>query len=88
MVVNLSLWHISQFLRGLKIGKTGQAFIIERNGFLVASSNPEQPPVNEEGEPQRLPASESRNELIRISVASLQYEFGRLEAITARSAVS
>ncbi|MBP0039938.1 MAG: response regulator [Roseofilum sp. SID1] len=82
LVVDLSLWHISEFLRELKIGKTGQAFIIERNGFLVASSNPEQPPVNEEGEPQRLPASESRNELIRFSVASLKDEFSRLEAIT------
>ncbi len=82
LVVDLSLWHISEFLRELKIGKTGQAFIIERNGFLVASSNPEQPPVNEEGEPQRLPASESRNELIRFSVASLKDEFSRLETIT------
>jgi len=81
LVIDLSLWHISEFLEGLNIGKTGQAFIMERNGFLVASSNPEEPPVDEEGEPQRLPASESENELIRASAASLQDEFGSLEDI-------
>lgn len=81
LVVDLSLWDISAFLQGLKIGKTGQAFIIERNGFLVASSNPEEPPVDEKGEPQRLPASESENELIRASAASLQDEFGSLAEI-------
>jgi len=81
LVVDLSLWNISEFLQGLKIGITGKAFIMERNGFLVASSYPEESPVNEEGELQRLLASESSNELIRASVASLKNEFGGLEAI-------
>ena len=30
--------HINQFLRSLKIGESGQAFIVERSGLLVATS--------------------------------------------------
>ncbi|EDN70201.1 Response regulator receiver protein [Beggiatoa sp. PS] len=35
--------EISQFLRALKIGQTGQAFIMERYGLLVATSTDEKP---------------------------------------------
>ncbi len=38
---DLSLSDISKFLRTLKIGKTGETFIITNNGKLVASSQPE-----------------------------------------------
>ncbi len=81
LVVDLSLWHISTFLQELKIGKTGQAFIVERNGLLVAASRLEKPPVDAQGEPQRFLASQSRIELIRASVAALEKRFGSLEQI-------
>ena len=81
LVVDLSLWHMSEFLQTLTIGQTGQAFIMERNGLLVASSILENPPVDADGEPQRLLASESQNELIRASARSLQTEFGTLKTI-------
>ncbi|MDJ1182418.1 hybrid sensor histidine kinase/response regulator [Roseofilum casamattae] len=83
LVIDLSLWHISEFLQNLKIGKTGEAFIMERDGLLIASSTLENPPVDEDGEPQRLSASDSDNQLIRASITSLQEEFNSLEEIKA-----
>ncbi|VXD24250.1 putative Histidine kinase [Planktothrix serta PCC 8927] len=40
--VKLSLDHISQFLQELKIGQSGQTFILDQSGILIASSLPEQ----------------------------------------------
>lgn len=41
--VDLTLLDMSQFLKDLKIGKTGQTFIMERSGLLVATSTSEKP---------------------------------------------
>lgn len=41
--VDFSLDDISQFLQTIRIGKTGQAFIMETSGLLVASSTGEKP---------------------------------------------
>lgn len=35
---SFSLKKISEFLSSLKVGKSGQTFIIERNGALIANS--------------------------------------------------
>ncbi|WP_293338923.1 hybrid sensor histidine kinase/response regulator [Microcoleus sp. CAWBG58] len=43
LISALRLDHIGRFLNSLKIGKTGQAFIIEKNGTLLATSTVEQP---------------------------------------------
>ena len=43
LVTALRFDHIGYFLNSLKIGRTGQAFIIERNGTLLATSTSEQP---------------------------------------------
>jgi signal transduction histidine kinase/CheY-like chemotaxis protein len=43
LIAALRLDHIGQFLNSLKIGKSGQAFIIERNGTLLATSTSEKP---------------------------------------------
>ncbi len=36
--VDLTLARVNQFLRGLKIGRSGQTYILERSGELIASS--------------------------------------------------
>jgi hypothetical protein len=41
--VLLDLSYISQFLQSLKIGKTGQAVILEKSGDLIATSTDETP---------------------------------------------
>jgi two-component system sensor histidine kinase ChiS len=43
LISALRLDHIGRFLNSLKIGKTGQAFIIDRNGVLLATSTSEKP---------------------------------------------
>lgn len=62
----LTLQQISDFLQGLPVGETGEAYIMERNGNIVASSVPEPPFVtNEQGGQERLMAMASSNTLIR-----------------------
>jgi PAS domain S-box-containing protein len=43
VTADIDVLEISQFLRNLTISKTGQAFIMERSGILVATSSAEKP---------------------------------------------
>lgn len=76
--VDLFLSHLSSFLQSLEIGKTGQAFIMERSGLLVASSTEEKTFTEpDEYEAQRrLYAYESANPLIRHAAEALAAQFG------------
>lgn len=75
--VDLSLLDISDFLASLKVGRTGQTFIMEQNGLLVATSTSQPPFIMEEGgAPQRLPAIEADNALIKSTAAHLLAKFG------------
>ena len=80
---SLSLSQISQFLRGLKIGQAGQTFIMERNGFLVATSTPEEPfrRTKDTEPPKRLKAIDSTNPLTRSTAKYLTRVFGELSKI-------
>ena len=82
LATDLSLAQISDFLKTLKIGKTGQAFIFDASGMLVATSTDEQPfnLVNEN--PERIHSKDSQNLLTRSTVAYLQHRFGSLTKIT------
>lgn len=80
---SLSLSQISQFLRGLKIGQTGQTFIMERNGRLIATSTSEEPyyrPKNTQ-KPERLSAINSTNELTRSTAKHLATIFSNFTQI-------
>ncbi|MEO1352971.1 MAG: response regulator [Cyanobacteria bacterium J06635_15] len=62
--VDFSLDDISQFLESLEIGKTGQAFVIDSSGLLVANSTGEKPyQVMGNNTLERTPAVESENPL-------------------------
>src|ERR671933_480957 len=76
-----SLSQISEFLQRLKIAQTGQTFIIERSGLLIATSTPEKPFLIKDGTTQRLKASESRNSLTRLTAQYLSQHFGNLSQI-------
>ena len=75
--------QFNDFLRTLEIGKTGQTFIIERNGDLVSTSA-DAPVFNEvDGKFERVLASESDDVLIReTAVFLLAQNGGNLDAIT------
>lgn len=80
---DISLENISQFLRELRIGKSGQAFIIEPSGLLVASSTAENPYAiaNNPTKPQRLSFKNSNQPMIRASAQHLDQQVGDLTKI-------
>ena len=84
----VSLEQISNFLRHLTISASGQAFIIERNGELIASSTAEAPfIVEEQGKDKiekRVLASNSINPLTQATAKELLKQFGSLEQIKQR----
>lgn len=67
---SLTLTGIGDFLQNLQISKSGQAFIIEKTGRMVASSTIKEPFIKENGELVRLSALDCNNTVIQ---ATTQY---------------
>lgn len=78
---DLILSQINQFLRSLEIGRSGQTFIIEPSGELVANSTPEQPFFGRNNDLKRLSATGSPNPLIRSTAQHLVERFGDFNKI-------
>jgi phosphoserine phosphatase RsbU/P len=76
--VDLSLQDISVFLASLSVGKTGQAFVIDREGLLIATST-DTPVVS--AACTQLPAVESSNEQIAQAMVHVTDDLGALDAI-------
>lgn len=81
---SLSIASINQFLQNLPVSQTGQVYIIEPSGWLVASSLAEQIVV-EDGDQtvRRRNAFDSEEPLIRDSINELAEQFGSLRQIRA-----
>ncbi|MGL5059149.1 MAG: ATP-binding protein, partial [Microcoleus sp.] len=84
----ITLEYISDFLRNLTISASGQAFIIERSGELIASSTAEAPFILEgQGKDKiekRVLASNSINPLTQATAKQLLHQFGSLDRIEQR----
>ena len=79
---DLSLATISQFLSSLKVGKTGQSFIMERSGLLIATSTAESPyRLNREGNLEPITGERSRNPITKATAQYLHNYFGNLRRI-------
>ncbi|NEQ96491.1 MAG: response regulator [Cyanothece sp. SIO2G6] len=81
---DLRLGQLDRFLGGLEIGESGDAFIVERNGLLVASSTTESPfRLTETAEyaEERLSALDSQHPLIAVSTQTLLNRFDSLENV-------
>ena len=74
--IDQRLSQISDFLRQLKVSKSGKTFIVERSGLIVASSSSEEPFKLIDGKPKRLNASESSDGLIQSTAQYLLKHFG------------
>ena len=76
--VDLDLGFISGFLRSIDISPSGQAFLLEPDGWLVASSKEEKLSVKRgnEQELHRVQAQDSHNPVIREAVRQAQQQFG------------
>jgi signal transduction histidine kinase len=72
MGTDLLLSNISDFLRGLKVSKTGRIFIVERDGLLVGDSSGQKPYVTSNDETRRLNVLSSKDPLIRSTAQALQ----------------
>lgn len=92
---SLNVSHVGDFLQKLKTGKTGQAFILEPNGLLIASSTGESPflpslsvSVNFQKQDDltkyRLKAVNSHNDMTRETTQKLLTKFGRIDQIKTR----
>ncbi|MEM8543779.1 MAG: response regulator [Cyanobacteria bacterium P01_H01_bin.119] len=81
LAIDMTLTQISDFLAQLAIGKTGQAFVIERDGSVVASSSQEAPFITEGDQQKRLQAIASDQPLIKRTVLQMLREYGSLDDI-------
>lgn len=82
--VNSTLTHLSDIgdlLQNIKVGKSGQIFIIERSGLLVASSTTEEPFRLQNGKPIRLAASQSGNSFTQAAAKYLATKFSNFDQI-------
>ena len=79
--VDLPLTQIGDFLKTLKVGQSGQTFIIDRAGFLVASSVQERPFLIIEKQTSRLRAASSNVPLIQQSALFLKSQVADLSQI-------
>jgi diguanylate cyclase (GGDEF)-like protein len=64
VATDVTLKVLSDFLRGMDISKNGVAYIIDGDGFIVATSSREVPVRRLKGEIERLSASEMKTSLI------------------------
>ncbi|WP_341733189.1 ATP-binding protein [Microcoleus sp. EPA2] len=74
LLTNINLSQIGKFLQSLKIGKTGQSFIIEHDGMLVATSTGEKPirtVANKDFGAERIKAIDSSNPLTKATALFL-----------------
>ena len=80
---NLLLAQLNVFLNELQISQSGEAFIIEPSGDLVASSTEERPSIKVEGEeePLRLNALESQQPVIQLTTEQLLERYRNLNQI-------
>ncbi|MGL5035300.1 MAG: PAS domain S-box protein, partial [Microcystaceae cyanobacterium] len=80
--IDLELSQISHFLRTLTPRLSGNIFIIERSGLLIASSDREQITSVLEGKVQRKAAIAAQNPQTRAVAKSLIQKFGTFTAIS------
>ncbi len=71
------------FLKGLRIGKSGQAFVLDRQGHLISSSTDESLAIGAGDDVKFLKAIDSQHPLIQSTARYLLEQFGSFEAIQA-----
>jgi PAS domain S-box-containing protein len=80
--VDLFLPQINQFLKNLDVSPTGQVFIMQRDGSLLASSSSELPFVTVNGQPKPLKAFDSQEPLLRETAHQIRDRYPNFSQIT------
>ena len=82
IAASLNLNKISKLLEVNPVSASSRAFIVERSGFLVATSSKESLfKINQEGKVQRLKAIDSNNPFIRETMINANNHFGGIENV-------
>ncbi len=84
VAADFTLVEMNRFLTGLKISKSGEAFILDRQGTLIASSAKE-PLLGSRNQPRQI--QDTKNELIQATGKYLQ-QFDDLEQMTESRSLS
>ncbi len=82
VAVDIHLLKLSEFLRNSDVSRSGQIFILDRKGTLIANSAPEQPFAIEKDEIKRLQAIDSPNPVVRGITQQLQQQVQDFRNIT------
>jgi diguanylate cyclase (GGDEF)-like protein len=82
--IDISLKDIQTFLVKNRVTPSGEVFLIERSGLLVASSSQEQLFTQVNGQSTRLNVLDSKTPLIRATAASILNQVGSFKAIQQR----
>ncbi|NJL90058.1 MAG: response regulator [Coleofasciculaceae cyanobacterium SM2_1_6] len=86
---DLTLDFVDRYLRQLKVGTSGQVFIIERSGELVASSVLESSLTQDsQGKMQRTRAADSPDLTLRQAMEQIEENLGGLEALKTNQQVT
>lgn len=73
---------IHEFLKAVKVGHTGQTFILDRSGNLIASSVIEHPyVVTDKKRLKQIPATKAENPIVRSTAKAISQRFGDLRSI-------
>lgn len=81
LVAALRLDHLGNFLNSLKVGKSGQTFIIDRQGNLLATSTTEKPFRTRGNEQQLFKVTTSSNPFTKATAKYLTAKFETLNQI-------
>ena len=83
--VQISLNEISNFLQDIKDSSSLEAFIVDRKGYLIASSTKEVLSLKTDRGHQRLAAIDSSEPIIKSTAKNILQEFGNLNQITGKT---
>ena len=83
LLTNINLSTIDKFLQSLRIGETGQVFIIERSGMLVATSTGERlfHVVKKDYGAERVKAIDSKNTFTKTTAKYLAANFNEFQSL-------
>jgi GAF domain-containing protein/HAMP domain-containing protein len=87
LTTSISLGQLSDYLQQVRVGKSGQVFIFDRQGMMIASSAKEDAsiPLSENAKQLgRLPINESTNSVIKQSALYLEKNFPYQQIVDAR----
>ena len=80
--VDIFLSQIEKFLQSLNFSKSGQGFIMEHSGLLVATSTGERTFIQNNGKMERIEARNSQTPIVKYAAEFLHERFGENYEVT------